>query len=110
MSAHYNSHLYIIVALSEHVVTGIKNVSTQELFKQSRNTFPLFYVAAAINASQFVPGYRMRYILGIGDKTTDPKGHMFHNRKVNIGFTYLFRVFSVDSTSEVLRFSIQLAI
>ena len=66
------------------------------------NMFPLFYITAVVNASQLVPDRRMRYILGAGDSTTDAEGRVFHNREVKIGFTYLFRIFSVDSTSEVL--------
>jgi len=89
------------VALSEHVITGIKNISTQELLEQSTNTFPLFYIAAVVNASQFVSDRRMRYILGAGDDTTDAEGHVFYNRDVKIGFTYFFRIFSISSTSEV---------
>ena len=90
------------MALSDHVITGIVNVSTQELLQQSMNMFPLFYITAVVNASQFVPDHRMRYILGAGDNTTDAEGHVFHNREVKIDFTYLFRVFSINSTSEVL--------
>lgn len=89
------------MALTKNVVTGIKNISTQELLKQSTNKFPLFYITAVVNASQFVPDHRMRYILGAGDYTADAEGHVFHNREVKIGFTYFFRVFSVNSTSEV---------
>ena len=100
----YISHLYIIVALTENVATGVKNISTQELLKQSTSTFPLFYITAVVNASQFVPGRRMMYILGAGDDTTDAEDYVFHNREVEIGFTYFFRVFSVNSTSEVLPF------
>lgn len=92
------------MALSERVITGIKNISTQELLKHSTNTFPLFYITAVVNASQFMPDHRMRYILGAGDDTTDAEGHVFHNREVKIGFTYFFRVFSVDSTTEVWSF------
>ena len=90
------------MALTEHVVTGVKNISTQELLEQSTYTFPLFYITAVVSASQLVADHRMRYLLGAGDVTTDAEGHVFHNREVKIGFTYFFRVFSVDSTSEVL--------
>lgn len=90
------------MVLTEHMVAGVKHISTQELLTQSTYKLPLFYIAAAINASQFVAGHRMRYVLRAGDVTTDNEGHIFHNRAVEIGFMYFFRVFSVNSTSEVL--------
>ena len=99
------SHLYIIVALSDHVITDVKSISTEELLKQSTYMFPLFYVTAVVNASQFMMDRRMMYVLGAGDNTTDTEGHMFHNREVKAGFTYFFRVFSINSTSEVLPLS-----
>lgn len=89
------------MVLSDHMITGIRSISTQELLRQSKIEFPLFYIAAVVNASQFVPDHRMGYILGAGDSTTDAEGHVFHNREMKIGFTYFFRVFSVNSTSEV---------
>ena len=66
--------------------------------------FPLFYIAAIVNANQYVPNYRLKYILGAGDDTSDAEGHVFHNREVKIGLTYFFQVFSVNSTTKVCVF------
>ena len=74
-----------------------------ELLEESARTCPLFYVAAVVNSSRYVPGYRMGYILGAGDTTTDPDGHVFCNREVQGNYWYFIRVFSVDSSSEVLH-------
>jgi len=99
------SHLYIIVAVDDSVVDDIMDISTKDLLEQSMETSPLFYVAAAVNAIQYVPGYRMSYILGTGDNTTDPNSHVFYNREViKKTDVYFFRVFSADSTSEVTKF------
>ena len=89
------------MALSDHVINGVKSISTKELLKQSTYMFPLFYITAVVNASQFVADRRMMYALGAGDNTTDAEGHIFHNREVKTGFTYFFRVFSIDSIAEV---------
>ena len=43
----------------------------------------------------------MGYYLGAGDHTVDAEGHMFHNKKLSVGLSYFFRVFSIDSTYEV---------
>ena len=67
---------------------------------------PLFYVAAVVNAIQYVPGYRMSYILGAGDNTTDPDGHVFYNKIVKDSHQYYFRIFSANSTEEVLTFTV----
>ena len=87
------------------MVTTFSSIITNELLEESARTCPLFYVAAVVNASQYVPGYRMSYILGAGDNTTDPDGHVFYNREViKKTYLYFFRVFSLDSTSEVIKF------
>ena len=84
------------------LITDPANISTEDLLEESTKTTPLFYVAGVVNASQYVPGYRMSYILGAGDNTTDPYGHVFYNREDTRG-TYLlfYRVFSVSSTQQV---------
>ena len=96
------SHLYIIVhTASDQLITDPASISTEDLLEESTKTTPLFYVAGVVNASQYVPGYRMSYILGAGDNTTDPDGHVFHNREAEGTFLFFFRVFSVSSTRQV---------
>ena len=62
---------------------------------------PSYYVAAVVNANQYIPNHRMRYYLGAGDNKTDAEGRMFHNKEPKNGLAYFFQVFSVDSTLEV---------
>jgi len=91
------------VAIDDSVIDNIMEISTKDLLEESMKTSPLFYVAAAVNA---VPGYTcwMSYILGAGDNTTDPNGRAFYNREViKRTYLYFFRVFSADSTSEVIK-------
>ena len=106
------SHLYIVVVnnnvddefgstTTRQVNENVTKIPTKELIEASMSTSSLVYVAAVVNASQYVPGYRMSYILGAGDSTTDPDGHVFYNREVKEGFEYFFRVFSADSTPKV---------
>jgi len=83
------------------VVSTFSLIMSNELLEESTRTCPSYYVAAVVNTSQYVPGYRMSYILGAGDNTTDPDGHVFYNREVVQCFEYFFRVFSIDSTPQV---------
>ena len=83
------------------MISSAEDITTQELLEESMKDSPLYYIAAVVNASQYKPNHRMRYYLGVGDNTTDFKGHMFHNRKLRKDFAYFFRVFSVNSTLEV---------
>ena len=83
------------------VVDNVQEIATVDLLKESTKATPLFYVAAVVDVSQYVPGYRMSYILGAGDNTTDPDGHVFYNREVKRTDLYFFRVYSSDSTQEV---------
>ena len=86
----------------DQLITDPASISTEDLLEESTKTTPLFYVASVVNASQYVPGYRMSYILGAGDNTTDPNGHVFYNREDIHGTVLLFyRVFSVSSTQQV---------
>ncbi|XP_065918141.1 receptor-type tyrosine-protein phosphatase S-like isoform X3 [Dysidea avara] len=96
------SYLYIIVHMaSDQLITDPESISTQQLLRESTKTTPLFYVAAVVNASQYVPDYRMSYILGAGDNTTDSNGRVFYNREVIQDTVLLFyRVFSVSSTQQ----------
>ena len=90
------------MAINENVTDDIKEMTTKDLLEESNKNISLFYVAAVVNASQYVPGYRMSYILGAGDNTTDPNGHVFYNREgVQGRFLVLYRVFSANSTAEV---------
>ena len=100
-----NSHLYIVVIDSKSISNikgNVKDITTQELIEESMKNSPSYYVAAVINANQYLPGHVMSYILGAGDNTTDPNGRVFHNRQLRKGPAYVFRVFSVDSSSEVI--------
>ena len=79
-------------------------LSTQELLDHSMSNPMLLYIAAVVNASQYMQyanNYRMRYALGAGDNTTDVDGRMFYNREINREYSFFYRVFSVDSTLEV---------
>ena len=54
-------------------------ISTERLLEESKKNNPLFYVAAVVNASQYVLGKGLSYILGAGDNTTDINGQVFNN-------------------------------
>jgi len=103
------SHLYIVVVLdgesgsitTRQVHDDVTTTPTKDLIVASMSTSSLVYVAGVVNASQYVPGSRLGYIVGAGDNTTDPDGNVFHNREVERDFQYFFRVFSADSTPEV---------
>ena len=85
----------------DNVITNTERISTASLLKESRKSYPLFYVAAVVNVSQYVLGKGLSYILGAGDNTTDISGQVFFNRKVKENQFYFFRIFSLDSTPEV---------
>jgi len=89
------------VITNDSVIDIAEEITTTELLEESTKTTPLFYVAGVVNASQYVSGYKMSYILGAGDNTTDPNGHVFYNREVKRIDLCLFRVYSADSTQEV---------
>jgi len=86
------------VALGDNLNDDTKSIPSWEL---RMNMFSSFYVAAVVNANQYVPNHKMRYILGAGDSTTDADGFRFYNREVKGNIAYFFRVFSISSTSEV---------
>ena len=86
---------------TDNVITNIESISTASLLEESLKSHPLFYVAAVVNASQYVLGKGLGYILGVGDNTTDISGQVFFNRKVKENQFYFFRIFSLDSTLEV---------
>ena len=108
MNASFNSHLYIVVIDSniiintKRMVTDVEDITTEELIEESMKSSPSYYVAAVVNSSQYIQGHIMSYILGAGDYTTDADGHVFHNRELRRDVSYFFRVFSVDSSSEVI--------
>lgn len=87
---------------TKRMITSAEHITTEQLIEESMKASPSYFIAAVVNASQYVPGYVMSYILGAGDKTTDANGHVFHNRELRRGMAYFFRVFSVDSSSEVI--------
>ena len=99
------SHFYIIVVINSSAITDVKDITTQQLFDHSMNNSKLFYIAAVVNASQYMQyldvGYRLRYALGAGDSTTDPYGHVFYNREVKAEYSFFYRVFSANSTLKV---------
>ena len=85
-----------------HVTSNIEALTTQELLEESAKPSPNYYIAAVINASQYIDGYRMAYVLGAEDYTTDVYSHVFYNRQLrDKNFKYFFRVFSISSTEEV---------
>jgi len=97
------------VAINNTVIENVMEISTKDLLEESTKTTPLFYVAGVVNTSQYVPGYRISYILGAGDNTTDSDGHVFYNREEIQGNYYFFyRVFSANSTQEVFTLRIDL--
>ena len=85
------------------MVENVEEITTQELLAESMEDSPqYYYIAAVINASDYVDGYRMAYILGAEDYTTDTYGHRFYNRQLkDKNFKYFFRIFSISSTLEV---------
>ena len=103
--AYIYSHFYIIVIINASAITSVEDISTPQLLDYSMDNSMLYYIAAVINASQYVQylnNFTMRYTLGAGDNTTDPHGHVFHNREVRAGYSYFYRVFSASSTLKVV--------
>ena len=91
-----------VLSNSERTVSNVEDITTQELLEESTKASPSYYIAAVINASQYVDGNRMAYILRAEDYTTDAYGHVFYNRQLrDNNFKYFFRVFSISSTQEV---------
>ena len=90
-----------VISSTKRTISSVEDITTKQLLNESMKISPLYYVAAVVNASQYVPNHRMRYYLGAGDNTTDADGNMFHNRELKKGFAYFFRVFSIDNTLEV---------
>ena len=90
----------IIISSTKRTITSVEDITTTQLLDESMKTFPSYYVAAVVDADQY--GDRtMGYYLGADDYTTDAEGHVFHNKKLSVGLSYFFRVFSIDSTLEV---------
>ena len=91
--------------INASAVTDVEDISTPQLLDHSMDNSMLYYIAAVVNASQYVQylnDFTMRYTLGTGDNTTDPHGHVFHNREVRAGYSYFYRVFSANSTLKVV--------
>ena len=91
----------VIISNTKRMITNVEDITTKQLLNESMKISPLYYVAAVVNATQYVPDHRMRYYLGAGDHTADSDGHIFYNKQLSVGLSYFFRVFSVDSTLEV---------
>lgn len=87
--------------INSSAITDVKDVTTKELLEHSMNSSMQFYIAAVVNASQYLDRYRMVYVLGARDNTIDLYGHVFHNREVNKEYLFFYRVFSANSTLEV---------
>ena len=91
----------MVINSSEIDVTAL---ATHDLIEHSMNNSMLFYIAAVVNASQYLQysgDFRMRYALGAGDNTTDVDGRVFHNREVKREYSFFYRVFSASSTPKV---------
>ena len=93
------------MAVNKSVIENVKEISTKDLLEKTNESSLLYYVAAVIYSYQYNSTYTMRYILGAGDNTTDPDGHVFYNREVQ-GNYYFFRIFSTNSTQEVFTLHI----
>ena len=105
------SHLYIIVAYNVSVIENVKEIATQDLLKKTNQSSPLYYVAAVIYSDQYNSNYTMTYILGASDTTTDSVyGYEYINREVQGSYYYFYRVFSANSTEEVLTYTMTLII
>ena len=107
MNFSFNSHLYIVVIdtiNTKRMIINVQDITTEQLIKESMNPSSSYYVAAVVNASQYIPDRTMSYILGAGDYTTDPNGNVFHNRELEQDVSYFFRIFSIDSSPEVTIF------
>ena len=99
------SHFYIIVIINASAIANVEDISTRQLLNHSMDNSMQYYIAAVVNASQYVQymnDFTIRYTLGAGDNTTDPYSHVFHNREVKAGYSYFYRVFSANSTPEVV--------
>ncbi|XP_065918202.1 receptor-type tyrosine-protein phosphatase S-like isoform X7 [Dysidea avara] len=94
------SHLYIIVVVNNSVIENVNNISTEHLLEKTNESSLLYYVAAVIYSYQYNSTYTMSYILGAGDNTTDPDGHVFYNREVQGNYYFFYRIFSANSTQE----------
>ena len=90
-----------VIGNTKRTISSVEDITTKQLLDESMKTSPSYYVAAVVNANQYIPNHRMRYYLGAGDNTTDAEGRMFHNKELKKGLAYFFRIFSVDSTLEV---------
>ena len=94
------SHFYIIVVINSSEI-NVTAQATHDLIEHSMNNPMLYYIAAVVNASQYLQysgDFRMRYALGAGDNTTDVYGRVFHNREVKREYSFFYRVFSANST------------
>ena len=87
--------------LTDNAITNTGSISTAMLLEESMKSHPSYYVAAVVNLSQYILGKGLSYILGAGDNTTDIYNEVFYNRKIENGYHYFFRIFSLDSTPEV---------
>ena len=109
----FHSYLYIVIiygdiSSAKSMVENVEEITTQELLAESMEDSPQYcYIAAVVNASDYVDGCRMAYILGAEDYTTDTYSHKFYNRQLkDKNFKYFFRIFSISSTLEVKIFYI----
>ena len=89
------------MAVNNSVIKNVKEISTKDLLEETNESSLLYYVAAVIYSYQYNSDYAMSYILGAGDNTTDPDGHVFYNREVQGNYYFFYRVFSANSTLEV---------
>ena len=94
------------MVINSSAITDVEDLTTHQLLEHSKSNSMLFYIAAVVNASQYLQymnAYRMRYALGAGDSTTDVYGNVFYNREVKSEYSFFYRVFSANSTPEVYK-------
>ena len=99
-----------LINSTKRTVNSVEDITTQDLIEKSmkQEDDPNFYIAAVINANEYKDNnvYRMGYLLGVEDDTSDTDGNRFNNRQLKLEneLLYFSRVFSVNSTREVQKF------
>ena len=102
-------HLYVVVinadvlSSTKRAVSEVKDIPTHQLIQESLKNDPDYYIAAAVKANQYMDRfvYKMLYILGVEDITTDVYSNRFYNRRLTTDIKYFCRIFSINSTEEV---------
>lgn len=96
-----------VISRTKRTINSVEDITTQELYDESKEPSPNYYIAAVVNASQYEDAdvYRMGYDLGTKDSTTGADNHPFRNKELEKKYDleYFFRVYSVSSTHEVWK-------